>query len=353
MNPYDFVLLPPPARRESVRDRGHDQFTGLSGRLTCQITAKTHIFVPAYRSESSARGRLHEQLRFCRDKGNHHFIPGTSIKGVLRSVAEAVSGSCFIYDNLSYERNTTRYNLPSGYNHCTDVHHLCPACRIFGFLNRREVFSGLVAISDANAIEEMFQTDTFTLAVLSTPKPHHRAFYATTPTGREIRGRKFYYHHPPGAVKTRLAKDGQNKTVEAARPGASFTFEIEYTNLTESELALLLYAVALEPKMRHKLGMGKPVGLGSVRIEITGWQRMDREARYTTLGAGWEIVAPDTLPTAIADYIQRHGSTLLQPTPMAELQRIWRWPADSAINIQYPDRQWFNDNPTAPLTAAP
>jgi len=338
MNPYDFVPLPPPARRESVRGRGHDQFTGLSGRLACQITAETHIFVPAYRSESSARGKLHEQLRFCRDRGNHHFIPGTSIKGVLRSVAEAVSGSCFIYDNLSYERNTIRYNLPSGYNHCTDVHHLCPACRMFGFLNRREVFSGLVAISDAKAIEETFQTDTFTLAVLSTPKPHHRAFYASTPTGRDARGRKFYYHHLPGNVKPRSIKDGQNKTVEAARPGASFIFDIEYANLTNAELALLLYAVALEPEMRHKLGMGKPIGLGSVHIEITGWQRLDRNARYTTLGAGWETVAPNTLPTTIPAYIHSHGGALLQPAPMAELRRIWHWPADPTVNIQYLDR---------------
>lgn len=351
MNPYAFVPLPAPARRESVRDRGHDHFSGLSGRLTCRLTAETHIFVPEYRSGSASHGKMHERLRFCGTKNRQYFIPGTSIKGVLRSVAEAVSGSCFIYDDLSYERNAIRYDLPPGYNHCTDVHRLCPACRMFGFLNHHEVFSGLVAISDATIMNETFQTETFTLAVLSTPKPQHRAFYASTPLGRTPAGRKFYYHHAPGAVKTRLAKDGQNKTVEAACPGASFTFEIEYTNLTDAELALLLYAVALEPEMRHKLGMGKPVGLGSVHIEVIGWQTLDRKARYTTLRGGLETVAADTLSTVIPEYIRRHGEALLQAAPMAELRRIWHWPPDPTVIIQYPNRQWFNDNPTAPLSA--
>ncbi len=353
MNPYDFVPLPPAARRETVQQRGHDQFVGLSGRLTCRLTAETHIFVPACRAEGSARSKLHEELHFCRDNAKTPFIPGTSLKGVLRSVAEAISGSCFIYDALTYERNTTRYNLPAGYIHCSDVKHLCPACRMFGFLNRREVFSGLIAVSDARVGDGTFQTDRLTLAVLSTPKPRHRAFYAAAPLSRDPQGRKFYYHHLPGNVKTRLAKDGQNKTVEAARPGTQFTFEVEYTNLTDSELALLLYAVALEPEMRHKLGMGKPAGLGSVHIEIIAWQRLDRRARYTTLGSGWETVAANTLPTLVPDYIQKHGGALLQAAPMAELRRIWRWPPDPKIVIQYPDQQWFKNNPTAPLSAAP
>ena len=353
MNPYSFVRLPEPAPRESVHGRGHDHFAGLSGQLTCRLTAKTHLFVPGYRAGTAGRRLQHEHLRFCRD-GQTPIVPGTSLKGVLRSVAEAVSGSCFIYDDLVYEHGTTRYDLPPGYTHCTDVDYLCPACRLFGLLNRGNVFSGLVAVSDARAAAGTFHTETLTLGVLGAPKPRHRAFYVLPSQPRQVQGRKFYYHHLPNDVKTRTREDNQNKTVDAAQPGAVFAFEIEYTNLTGQELALLLYAVKLEPDTRHKVGMGKPVGLGSVHLEIVRWQPLDREARYRSLGGGWREALEDVaLDRAVENHVNLHGRPNWEAGPLDDLKRIWHWPPDPNTAIHYPDQAWFEDNPDAPLDRTP
>lgn len=352
MNPYGFVQLAQAAPRVSVLTRGHDHFVGLSGTLTCQLAAETHLFVPSYRAGGAGRSLQHESLRFCRD-GQTPIVPGTSLKGVLRSVVEAISGSCFIYDDLNYERNTVRYDLKGNFTHCNDTRALCPACRMFGLLNGRSVFSGLVTIGDARASGD-FQTENLTLGVLSAPKPRHRPFYGQVGQPRQLRGRKFYYHHLPDHVITRTQRDGQNKTVEAARPTTVFSFDVTYTNLNESELAVLLYALALEPDMRHKVGMGKPVGLGSAHIESIRWQPLDRVARYSSLGGGWgAALEGEPLARAVSDHIARYGTTVLQAGPLADLRRIWHWPPDQEITIRYPDQAWFKANPTAPLEQAP
>ncbi len=352
MNPYGFVQMGPAAARNSIKKRGHDHFAGLSGVLTCRLTAETHLFVPGYRAGGAGRIPQHESLRFCRS-GQTPIIPGTSLKGMLRTVAEAVSGSCFIYDSLRYERNTVNYDLTPSYTHCSDIERLCPACRIFGLLNGRHVFSGLVTVGDAQSTGTI-QTEMLTLGVLSAPKPRHRSFYSRMGQPRQLRGRKFYYHHLPDHVLTRTQRDGQNKTVEAAKPGTAFTFDVTYTNLTEQELALLFYAIALEPEMRHKVGMGKPVGLGTAHIEIVRWQPLDRTARYHTLGDGWTaILEGDALMQAIDDHISRHGTVILQNGPITDLRHIWHWPPDPTATIRYPDQTWFRTNPTAPLEQAP
>lgn len=352
MNPYGFVQLGQAAARSSMRRRGHDHFTGLGGVLTCRLTTETHLFVPGYRAGGAGRTLQHETLRFCRSEQTP-IIPGTSLKGMLRTVVEAVSGACFIYDHLSYERNTVQYDLAQSYLHCNDIERLCPACRIFGLLNGRSVFSGLVTVGDARAAG-VFQTDMLTLGVLSAPKPRHRPFYGRVGQPRQLRGRKFYYHHLPDHVITRTQRDGQNKTVEAAKPGTTFTFDVTYTNLTEQELALLFYAVVLEPEMRHKVGMGKPVGLGSAHIEIVRWQPLNRAARYHTLGSGWAAALEGgALTQTIAGHIGRHGAGILQDGPISDLRRIWHWPPDPAATIRYPDQAWFKANSTVPLEQAP
>jgi CRISPR/Cas system CSM-associated protein Csm3 (group 7 of RAMP superfamily) len=354
MNPYDFVQLGQAATRSPMKKRGHDHFTGLSGVLTCRLTAETHLFVPGYRAGGAGRTLQHESLSFCRGgPSKMPIIPGTSLKGVLRTVAEAVSGACFIYDNLRYERNSVEYDLAQSYTHCNDIERLCPACRIFGLLNGRSVFSGLVTVGDARATGAV-QTEMLTLGVLSAPKPRHRPFYGRVGQPRQLRGRKFYYHHLPEHIITRTQRDGQNKTVEAAKPGTTFIFDVTYTNLTEQELALLLYAIVLEPEMRHKVGMGKPVGLGSAHIEIVRWQPLDRAARYHTLAGGWgAALEGDALTQEVAGHISRYGASTLQDGPLADLRRIWHWPPDPAVTIRYPDQAWFKANPSVPLEQAP
>jgi CRISPR/Cas system CSM-associated protein Csm3 (group 7 of RAMP superfamily) len=355
MNPYDFVRFPKrPARRISVRDRGHDHLTGENGHITCQLKALTHIFTPRARETPTDR-KTHENLSFFQ-AGSAYALPGTSLKGVLRQVAEALSSSCFLFDRLYYRdrlgprRININYKLPRGYRYCNNVDKLCPACRMFGFLNRGEVFGGQVSVSDAVA-ESDFRTESLTLAPLMTPKPRHRAFYGTGPNNEFAKGWKFYYHHPPNRVQT-AEPSRYNKTVEAALPGASFLFKVSYTNLNPDELGLLLYALMLESGMRHKIGMGKPIGMGSVHLRVIGWHRLDPQQRYATIGGGITSLEGDAAFNAAWDYVTKHPD-LLVSRAVKDLRRIWRWPVDPKVRVHYPDWGWFKDHRSTPLSKVP
>ena len=50
---------------------------------------------------------------------------------------------------------------------------------------------------------------------------------------------------------------------------------VDFDNLSPRELGLLLYALKPAEGFRHKLGMGKPIGLGGVRAGsgVSAWPR--------------------------------------------------------------------------------
>ncbi|MEP7341947.1 MAG: TIGR03986 family CRISPR-associated RAMP protein [Acidobacteriota bacterium] len=70
-------------------------------------------------------------------------------------------------------------------------------------------------------------------------------------------------------------RDDQNRSVKGwIRPQTTFEFEIEVTNLSDVELGALLWLLALPDNHFHRLGGGKPLGFGSVRVEID-WGKTD------------------------------------------------------------------------------
>ncbi len=99
-------------------------------------------------------------------------------------------------------------------------------------------------------------------------------------------GRKVYWHHArdpwdqfdrPGP---RLDRAHMRSSARALRPGCTFLFHIDFRNLSASELALLCYALRPTDEFRHLLGMGKPVGLGRVRIDPLAISHVDAVRRY-------------------------------------------------------------------------
>jgi CRISPR/Cas system CSM-associated protein Csm3 (group 7 of RAMP superfamily) len=352
MNPYDFVRLVGSGPQRSNPFQ-HEQFKGLSGRIMCRLTTRTPLFVPKYRAGAADRARAHETLEMYRDKRGVPLIPGTSLKGVIRTVAEAAANGCFtLPSRFLYERQSIEYGVPEAFLTCNNIERLCPTCRLFGMLNRGKVFSGNVTVEDAHALPG-FQTQRLTLAILSAPKPRHKPFYSREPDERDtpIRGRKFYFHRPQGA-RERSQKDGQNKTVEAVLPGAVFQFEVEYTNVSEADLGLLLFALTMWDDTCHKVGMGKPIGMGSAKIEIVSLRTLDRVARYQTLGSGWSAPLTDQ---PLLDFIAQRTATYRNGTAdnLQDLRRILRWDEHAPDTIGYPGQQWFKDNPQVPLEKAP
>lgn len=361
MNPYDFVRFGPPAPRQPAV--GHDRFKGYSGILYCRLTALTDLFIPQTQEEVTKveRGRReeeHQELTMMRGLNRMPLLPGSSLKGVLRSVAEAISGSCLTLPpprqgQVEYRgRPPVMYEVPGQFEHCRRTDNLCPACRLFGVLSGGSSFLGKVGISDALAIGEV-KTERLIIEPLMEPKPRHRAWYGDPQTRRQMFGRKFYYHRPFGS-RTTTQKTKYNKTVEAVRPGTVFEFRVDYTNLTDDELALLIFSLVLEPEMCHKIGMGKPIGLGSAKVQLIVWEQVDRKSRYERLAGGigrWEGAA---LVAEISRWQLHYQTTYgAWQDSLADLRRIWMWDPARKEDVKYPSQEWFQKNPNTPLKQAP
>jgi CRISPR/Cas system CSM-associated protein Csm3 (group 7 of RAMP superfamily) len=353
MNPYDFVRFGQPAQRKPAIK--HDRFEGHSGRLLCRLTARTHLFIP--KTQDVPR-RQHVELELMRGSNDVPLLPGSSLKGVIRSVAEAISGSCLTLPQprrgrVDYRgRPPVSYKVPRGFEHCRGADYLCPACRVFGSLSGGNPFLGKVGISDARAVDDV-DVEWLTIEALMEPKPRHWAWYEDPQQRGVMRGRKVYYHRPLGP-RTTTVKNRYNKTIEAVKPGAVFEFSVDYTNLTDDELALLVFALVLESEMCHKVGMGKPVGLGSAKIEIVRWEQIDRQARYEQLGGGMSVVEGDALVAEVGRWQTRyHEQYANWQDSLANLRRIWTWDPTSREDVRYPPREWFRKNRNVPLEKAP
>ena len=73
----------------------------------------------------------------------------------------------------------------------------------------------------------------------------------------------------------------QHTIIRPVKKDVEFASRIHFENLSDIELGALLTALQLPDTMRHKLGMGKPLGMGSVKITAT-LHVSDRKKRYET-----------------------------------------------------------------------
>ncbi|WP_018416298.1 TIGR03986 family CRISPR-associated RAMP protein [Teredinibacter turnerae] len=100
------------------------------------------------------------------------------------------------------------------------------------------------------------------------------------------RGRKYYLHHPLAQVRGQSWESNnddnpkQKLRVTPLCSGQSFWFHVDFNNLTNAELGLLLTSLSPAKNYWHHLGLGKPLGLGSVTLEVTGLCLIDRHQRY-------------------------------------------------------------------------
>jgi CRISPR-associated protein (TIGR03986 family) len=161
-----------------------------------------------------------------------------------------------------------------------------------------------------------------TLKVLNSPKPPCPSMYfnrdgykskADLEGGKsEPSGRKMYVpQNNDGQWRSTNSpddRDNMRMRVTPIRVGQQFLFHIDFDNLSKQELSLLCYSLRPNKDYLHKLGLGKPLGLGSVRIEPVAVLLVDRVARYQAedvftaprYGSSWKnaqfLNAPDTAP---------------------------------------------------------
>ncbi|MHA1339362.1 MAG: TIGR03986 family type III CRISPR-associated RAMP protein [Promethearchaeota archaeon] len=178
---------------------------------------------------------------------------------------------------------------------------------IFGKENK---WASRVFFSDAKIQKNQknIYCNQYSLKILSTPKPTTFAHYLNQPNnainnkdslnhwdskGINIRGYKLYWHrNTPSNYNSNnkqycwhegeIYDDTQHITVKPIKRNVKFEGQISFENLLKEELGALLFVLDLPENCFHKIGMGKPLGLGTIKITIS-LSLIDRNERYISL----------------------------------------------------------------------
>lgn len=323
MNPYNFIPLPEdgPDRRPLVP---HNCFIGYTGEF--QITLKTlsPLIVCSGKDQSRPlQGRRHGEERY--------FIPGTTLKGMLRSIYEIIDGGCL---RLTMQSNL-RTPAEKKYGGCERRDYLCPSCRVFGMLHEGEVYKGNVSHSDLiGPVTQGIREETKLYVTVGQPKSTHEAFYRIQ---GKLSGRKGYYHHEKpvqGALQTKSVYPLPAETI--------FQGKVSFNNLTLRETTLLYYSLVLEEGLAHKIGFGKAAGLGSAIIQVDSMKLADMGKRQQ-----FKIDWLDALPQeskAILDSLKSRRDLTWQ-----KFKEIFSIHNIQGIKYSYPSYEWFKNNPQSSL----
>jgi CRISPR/Cas system CSM-associated protein Csm3 (group 7 of RAMP superfamily) len=212
-----------------------DRLIGLWGELSLQLATDVGVHVGSgvpvvFRDDHLAHGtsavrRLHDHVW-----KRKPVIPGSSLKGAIRAIAEALTPSCD----------------PFGDGRCREGDRVCPACTMFGNMGTR----GRIGFADAVTDAETAVTH------IAQRYSHQHA---------PDRGRRIYRTTPETPQPQR------REALEVVRPPARFTTTLTFHGLPDWGAGVLLIALGVAPHgLPHvRVGGGKNRGLGIVTVEVT------------------------------------------------------------------------------------
>ncbi|NJK51726.1 MAG: CRISPR-associated protein [Leptolyngbyaceae cyanobacterium SU_3_3] len=318
--PYQFIAFPnqPPIKTPPA---GHHKFLSdhLHGTLFLRLTVKTPLHVSTgiavLGSDIGSRVPLIKTMVQGTEK--HLIIQGSSLKGCVRAVYEAITNSTLAVITPRY-----RDKIPPERLSCRQNDQLCPASRVFGALD----WQGLIEFSDAKCEQAGFATGF--MPSLYRPRPEQRQAYFVRGT---VAGRKFYYH----AIRT--IDRGQNTgiAVQQAAKEYVFTTKLQVKNLQPSELGTLLIVLGQDPDypLALKIGGGKPIGMGTMTVQITAadviQNATDFRQRYTAYHPPEsEHLTDNALQQFMQQKIQTAHTGLIQKPQLDALLEVLRYPTD-------------------------
>lgn len=187
----------------------------------------------------------------------------------------------------------------------------------------------------------------------------------TDPTTSVIRGHKLYWHKGEitvADVQEALDKlhdergrekehDTQHTQMRPVAAGVRFRWRIHFENLSMEELGALLWALTLPGEAgreyRHSIGMGKPYGMGAIKIDVNLLLE-NRKQRYQQLfdGENWQegkTTATDRIPGFVDafDLFIRSRIGAVQHKSLVEVERIQmllcllEWPGPDKALTRY------------------
>lgn len=301
----------------------------------------------------------------------------------------------------------------------TEMSQLSPADRVFGWVGQegkaKSAYRGNLRVGHVRCLEDCPQKalDTFDdglpLAILGQPKPQQGRFYMAKNTNGDpvdkgiskedagyiddnwLRGRKVYPHHghlawlsgywdnpmedrtqtavehngktyfqeyrQPRASDDNEQRTSQNRSITGwVRPKVAFEFDLWVDNLSKFELGALLWLLSLEENHCHRLGGAKPLGPGSVRLEIDRDQTQlatgqEMKARYQSLtdldGGLWPKAADkeNVIDGAIEAYKRAITSASTNDKEFEKVSYIAAFLRaakgyDNKLPVHYPRARW-------------
>lgn len=212
--------------------------------------------------------------------------------------------------------HNTVSDLLGDHARCTDPDQACEGCRLFGLVGPAGARASKLRFTDAVITHEGI-TERRILKELASPKPSAVEFYTKRPRHpcqalvwtydymvteydpksgnptRELlvgsdsvrlRGRKFYLHCRKGDDEILSSCSQESKALvgkaaertiktELLRSGSEFCFDVYFEGITREQLDKLVWTLcigenSLDGAQMHKIGCGKPLGLGSVKVRV-------------------------------------------------------------------------------------
>ena len=301
--PKPFAFMPLPNRVNRQRPTGHDLYNAecITGQIQGTIEALSPIHIG---SGIIDLGQDVELIKTAVRTSENVVIPGSSLKGAIRSVVEAISESC-----VCKVSGQIRRAVPRDFAECRQKERLCVACRMFGAMG----FQGNIAIQDAPQTDGEIVTKR--VPELYAPR-YQRGM-------RHIPGRKFYMHGQVASGET---------PVEACEVGSKFRFVVQIDNLRQAEWGLLFTALGHHPNhpFKIKIGGAKPVCFGSIDFQL---ERIQVEAQTRDQYLDWDVKPEsaktgEQLETWKRKCIIQATDSLIKQNLLTDLAHILRYPND-------------------------
>ena len=408
------------------------------GRMVCRLTTQTPIFIGAGDVPDTCNPKQKQNFKL----KDQIALPATSLRGMLSSLHESITRSRMrVVEDGQYVKWIDNDACSLSVNASPDT-QLSPSELLFGCGQIKDkkkekssadqaaiAYSGKVHIGYGRSLQPIQPLAEVTLKILASPKPPSPAMYfqpvkeparyiskeqlVQSPSTYQLKGRKVYLHSsimngvvqkidanghlsnngsepwksiPPqnnATQQQRFNYERANKQRVRVKPipqGKEFFFEVDFANLTQKELESLCASLTPDKRYEHKLGMGKPIGLGSVKIDIIGMYLVDRVARYrqtdfkaaARYNSVWKV--PELFPQNLPGHLKCEEivkSTSNSPSPdllalaqMTELsqnaQAVFKaivlsgnpdavkkpvhYPQLAGQNIEAMNYKWFTDN---------
>lgn len=265
---YDFVPIAPLCKRNRGISYQTFNIQNYNGKLVLEIKVLSPLHIGTGKVILDKKMKEDTMKFVANSQGK--IVPGSSLKGVVRTVAEAVSFSCApkiprkLKSSGSFPKNNAKP--------CYSYENQCPACSVFGMMSNNKGYKGKVLFRDFQLMKGQTGTRFFPNTFGKKDKNYWDQYLEPSlnikSAKKRIKGRKFYFSRRP--EDTFVMQMGRKKgtTREVVLPGAIFQGEIIFQNMTEEEMGLLLYSPDIGYNFIMKLGYGKCLGCGKVQMDL-------------------------------------------------------------------------------------